>query len=338
MPILTLTSNKKSNLREEYFILPDSRLYYKELEFPKLIIPKSRKEFFKKINKSGNPPLSIDEIYNNIEPILKKFKCLATNIYEFDSFISKHSKSSQLYRSLKPHYEKVAENDLKRRRAELSRQKQIKIQNMLQHRKRSSRLEEKQKKRQEDEEIRLKEEEIMRQEAASIRAAKRMKLKENEYLSRENSLGAISREERYKRKQVDYEPEEQGITESETAGNTHVADSATADSAAADISTADLAAATEVQKSSSSTVEAEEPGANDSAIANEITNETANPVVDTVVNAVANPVEIPHTATPPPPVENQEPVIPPVQEETENKQETTQPSLPQLNTTESTTD
>lgn len=190
--VLTI-NHKKSQL--QYIILPDLRLYCQELTFDTISIPYKKSEMELTLAKTD-----IKIFLEALEPRITGFKCIATGIYELDQFINSQSKTSVLFKSLKEYYDEISENDIKRRKQELSRQRQIKLQSLMVHRKRSSRIEERELKRKEEEEQERIDLERRKKEAAAVRLAKRMKLRGDEYQTRESSTDHMSREERYRRK------------------------------------------------------------------------------------------------------------------------------------------
>ncbi|OWB73792.1 hypothetical protein B5S31_g3554 [[Candida] boidinii] len=194
-PVFEKILNKaKTITKEQYFVLEDCRLYYKKTEFGEFKIPKNRTEFNKKIKDTAT-------YFNDCEPTISEFKILTCGIYEFDSYLNELKKKAgkkltsdeyKLLTELKPFIEKILNHDLKKRKQASQRKREIQMQSLLANRKRSSRLEEKEKRRLEEEKERLELEEQYKLEAASIRAAKRMKLKDDMYGSSESSTRASS--------------------------------------------------------------------------------------------------------------------------------------------------
>lgn len=195
IPIFTIDNkikNKISNIRDEYIILQDARLYLRKLEFPKLT------------NNNNN---NREEI--NLEPKLIQWECLTTNIYQFDELINNlkksfgkktSSKEFELSKVLEYNLDFIIQHDLKKRKQSAQRKREIEMQLLMANRKRSSRLEEKEKRKREQEEARLKEFEIIKQKATELRAAKRQKLKDSFYSNSIIIDSSISREERLKKR------------------------------------------------------------------------------------------------------------------------------------------
>ncbi|GME99685.1 unnamed protein product [[Candida] boidinii] len=215
VPVFEKISNKaKTITKEQYFVLEDCRLYYKKTEFGEFKIPKNRTEFNKKIKDTAT-------YFNDYEPVISEFKILTCGIYEFDNYLNELKKKAgkkstsdeyKLLTELKPFIEKVLNHDLKKRKQASLRKREIQMQSLLANRKRSSRLEEKEKRKLEEEKERLELEEQYKLEAASIRAAKRMKLKDEMYGSSESSTRASSigaRGDRAKARSRQYEEVEE---------------------------------------------------------------------------------------------------------------------------------
>ncbi|ODV83935.1 hypothetical protein CANARDRAFT_24635 [[Candida] arabinofermentans NRRL YB-2248] len=198
-----------NNFKEEYFMLEDCRLYYKKFEFKSIEIPKLRKNYKKLINNNNNNQY---ETFYLIEPKLIEFKCLTVGIYEFDLYLKnlklksgKKTKSIEfkLYNLLKDYINKVLTLDLKKRKQLLARKREIQMQSLLANRKRSSRLEEKELLKKQQDELKRQKDEELREHAAEIRAAKRLKFKESMYANNNNSVINLeeSRSERLKKRQ-----------------------------------------------------------------------------------------------------------------------------------------
>ncbi|GME83667.1 unnamed protein product [Ambrosiozyma monospora] len=172
-----------NGIREEWFVPEDGRLYYKKTQFQKMEIPKKRKECNEKIQ----DPLAY---FPDIDPVLLEWSCLTVGIYQFDEFLADLKKKAgkkttsqeyKLYSKLAHEYGKVLAQDMKKRKEALARKRQIEMQALMANRKRSSRLEAKERQRQEEEERRQEEEERRREQAAELRLAKRQKMKEQMY-------------------------------------------------------------------------------------------------------------------------------------------------------------
>ncbi|GMG40463.1 unnamed protein product [Ambrosiozyma monospora] len=172
-----------NGIREEWFVPEDGRLYYKKTQFQEMVIPKKRKECNEKIQ----DPLTY---FPDIAPMLLEWSCLTVGIYQFDEFLADLKKKAgkktasqdyKLYGKLVHEYGKVLAQDMKKRKEALARKRQIEMQARMANRKRSSRLEAKERQRQEEEERRQEEEERRREQAAELRLAKRQKMKEQMY-------------------------------------------------------------------------------------------------------------------------------------------------------------
>ncbi|CDK28816.1 unnamed protein product [Kuraishia capsulata CBS 1993] len=222
-----LEDNKKS-IREEYFILEDDRLYYRKLEYPRLVIPKTSKQ-------DDEAAETVDELPDS-NPKLVEWRCLCVGIYQFDDYLvdlkkkagkRTSSREYKLLQELKPYIERIFTSDFKRRKQSLHRKKELQLQSLIANRKRSSRLEEKEKRRLEEEEARNEEYERLKREGAAIRASKRQKLKEEMYgnSDREGSADiGLSREERMKLRRSKIEGETEPVENSVENSAEHSAD------------------------------------------------------------------------------------------------------------------
>lgn len=200
--------NHKPNIKDEYIILQDARLYLRKWEFKNLNLPnyKSKSSFNEKFGTDNYDNLK------NLEPKLIHWECLTSGIYQYDSLISDLKKSFgkksssneyQLSKVLESNIDFIIQHDLKKRKQGAARKREIEMQLLMANRKRSSRLEEKERKRKEEEEQRMKELEIIKQQAAEIRAAKRQKLKDSMYGSTNNGIpldSSINRGERLRKR------------------------------------------------------------------------------------------------------------------------------------------
>ncbi|KAG7719080.1 hypothetical protein KL949_002060 [Ogataea haglerorum] len=207
-PVYAYTEDRELN---EWFVLEDSRVYYRKTEYPSMEVPKRRADAKKAIRDPA-------ETFADIEPVLVEWRCETAGIYQFDQYLKElkqkagkktSSHEYKLYGSLKGFVEQVAQHDLKKRRQALQRRREIQMQALLANRKRSSRLEAKEKQKQEEDEKKREEEERLRAHAAEMRAQKRMKLKEEMYQA--------SRTERLQRRHRGTESSEpKDVTEDDT--------------------------------------------------------------------------------------------------------------------------
>ncbi|QPG73664.1 hypothetical protein FOA43_000977 [Brettanomyces nanus] len=184
MRVTPLLQVSNGDTREEYLMLKDARLYYRKWEFVKMSVPKKRKDYLKEIEEP-------EYIYfDNIEPKVVEWKCLAAGIYQFDRYTQdlkasagrkKKSISYRLASRLDSCYDRVIAHDLRKRKQALQRKKEVKMQFMLAHRKRSSRLMEREEHRKEQEARRHADQERLEAEAADRRVERRRKMKEKQY-------------------------------------------------------------------------------------------------------------------------------------------------------------
>lgn len=192
----------KAGTTEDYISLFDhTRLYKRTIKFPELSIPKKRKlapevpeEFFE--------PEQFD-----IEST--SFEIISKNIYEFNSFLldiygkRKQKKYKTLYSSLADDmiFESIFNAEIKKRKILTNRRKELQLANLLATRKRSSRLEAKEKQRQEELRLlKLQEEEELRV-AGEKRLERRRMMKDQGFNSNHDiplSTNTLSREERLK--------------------------------------------------------------------------------------------------------------------------------------------
>lgn len=212
----------EKNLKTEYIILQDARVYLRVWEFQNLNLPLDKSEYDLKVKNPYNYLL-------NLEPKLKAWECLTCGIYQYDNFIKTlktsfgkktSSREYALSKALEANIDFIIDHDLKKRKQGAQRKREIEMQMLMANRKRSSRLEEKEKRRLEEEEERRKELEIIKQQAAEMRAAKRQKLKDSMYSNDNKNIinldTSLSREERVRRRQeiLENSKNEQGVTDS----------------------------------------------------------------------------------------------------------------------------
>lgn len=186
------TIDKADGIREEFIILQDARLYLKTIKFNKFEIPQKLSDYNKEINDENK-----FDYFQSLEPKIVDWKCLASGIYQFDDYVKslknsfgrKYSSDEfKLSKILEENIDFIIDHDLKKRKQSAQRKREIEMQSLMANRKRSSRLEEKEKRKREEEAVRLEELEILKKNAAEMRAAKRMKLKETSLVSREERL------------------------------------------------------------------------------------------------------------------------------------------------------
>lgn len=188
----------EKNLKYEYLILQDARVYLRKWEFKKIEIPSKKTDFDSKFKDPYND-------LNQLNPEMIHWECLTAGLYQYDNLIKtlkssfgKKTSSNEytLSKILEANVDFVIQHDLKKRKQNAQRKRDIEMQMLMANRKRSSRLEEKERKRKLEEEERLKEFEIIKQQAAQQRAEKRQKLRESRNNGNSNILQ--SREERLK--------------------------------------------------------------------------------------------------------------------------------------------
>ncbi|KAI0461676.1 hypothetical protein LJB42_004748 [Komagataella kurtzmanii] len=172
----------KNSVLKEYLILMDDRMYYREWSFPKIKVPAQRKEYLKLLDEYENP-------FGDLEPKITRWECLTVGIYEFDEYLNNlklktgkktSSKEGKLLKALEPFVEQIYGTDLKKRKEALHRKKELQLQSLLANRKRSSRLEAKE--RQREEERRKEHDERIRQinEGTALRSSRRLIMKQTQ--------------------------------------------------------------------------------------------------------------------------------------------------------------
>ncbi|GMM31881.1 hypothetical protein DAMA08_046260 [Martiniozyma asiatica (nom. inval.)] len=154
--------------REDWFVLQDARVYHRVLEFNQ---------------------------FN--EATIANWECLSIGIYEFDRLYtdlsnSKNKNYQKLAQKLSLFVDFIIDHDLPKRKQSAQRKREIELQNLLANRKRSSRLEIKEKRKNEEEAKRREEEEQERLQQRERRRAKRVAEMELEVRS--------SREERERKR------------------------------------------------------------------------------------------------------------------------------------------
>ncbi|KHC56134.1 hypothetical protein MEW_01140, partial [Candida albicans P60002] len=188
----------KSSSAEYFSLFDDNRLYKRTITYYPLTIPKKRKL------SPESPQDYFDSKVFDVKDV--KFELVYKNIYEFNEYLSKIKKSSAhklLYTKLAGKsstiIDTIFDNEVKKRRYLINKRKEIQMVNLLAVRKRSSRLEAKERQRQEELE-RQREEES--KQAAERRFERRMKLKNTENMD----TGKLSRDQRMQLRQLNYEP------------------------------------------------------------------------------------------------------------------------------------
>ena len=188
----------KLSLAEYFSLFDDNRLYKRTITYYPLTIPKKRKL------SPESPQDYFDSKVFDVKDV--KFELVYKNIYEFNEYLSKIKKSlahKLLYTKLAGKsstiIDTIFDNEVKKRRYLINKRKEIQMVNLLAVRKRSSRLEAKERQRQEELE-RQREEES--KHAAERRFERRMKLKNTENMD----TGKLSRDQRMQLRQLNYEP------------------------------------------------------------------------------------------------------------------------------------
>ncbi|KAI3404458.2 hypothetical protein KGF56_002755 [Candida oxycetoniae] len=193
------TQQVRESTREEYYLLcDDTRLYKRTITFNPLVIPKKRKlspehpqDYYK--------PSSFD-ISDKVT-----FEIQYKNIYEFNNYI--HQLKRQ--RNLKTLYSKLTrtstiesmfDSELKKRRYLSNKKKEAQLASLLAVRKRSSRLEAKQRQRTEEEARQRAIEQEELKLAAQARLERRQKLKQRDVDILGGSSTGMTRDERLKRR------------------------------------------------------------------------------------------------------------------------------------------
>ncbi|KHC74466.1 hypothetical protein MGI_01133 [Candida albicans P75016] len=188
----------KSSSTEYFSLFDDNRLYKRTITYYPLTIPKKRKL------SPESPQDYFDAEVFDVKDV--KFELVYKNIYEFNEYLSKIKKSSAhklLYTKLAGKsstiIDTIFDNEVKKRRYLINKRKEIQMVNLLAVRKRSSRLEAKERQRQEELERQREEESKY---AAERRFERRMKLKNTENMD----TGKLSRDQRMQLRQLNYEP------------------------------------------------------------------------------------------------------------------------------------
>ena len=195
---------------DSYYLLFDSnRLYKRVVLYPQLVIPKKRKSA-PEYPEGHFKPTQFD-ISKNI-----KFELLYKNIYEFDEFLKRLKKSVKLKALVnRLHQNDVVDaifaSEIKKRKFLVNKRKEVQLATLLATRKRSSRLEAKEKQRQEELEKQREQEEYELKLAAEKRLERRRIFKEqqqrliNEGQRTDFGFG-LTREDRIKLRRLDKTP------------------------------------------------------------------------------------------------------------------------------------
>lgn len=174
-------ANRGTHSTKRYILLFDrTRLYEMTSHYPELVIPKKR-------SLSPNVP---EEAFKaeQFDVTSIEFQLISSNIYEFNDYLvelygkRKNKEMKKLYSALTAQatFESIFEAEIRKRKYLTNRRKEVQLANLLATRKRSSRLEAKQKQRQEElEQLRLQEEEEMRN-APERRLQRRRMIRSNQ--------------------------------------------------------------------------------------------------------------------------------------------------------------
>ncbi|ODV77209.1 uncharacterized protein CANTADRAFT_7704 [Suhomyces tanzawaensis NRRL Y-17324] len=223
-PILTERLSSEKNSQVDYILLfENNRLYKRIVKFNPLVIPKKRKV----------SPIDPNEYYEpsqfDIDPNVD-FELIFKNIYEFDEVLQKYSKgknnasktlTSKLSR--KAVVESILENEIRKRRIITNKRKELQLASLLATRKRSSRLEAKEKQRQEELRVQREQEEYELKVAAQKRFERRMKLKEQQGQVAPDYTSGLTRDERLKLRRSDAErTDSHSATPMKTPDNTPI--------------------------------------------------------------------------------------------------------------------
>lgn len=139
----------EKNLKYEYLILQDARVYLRKWEFKKIEIPSKKTDFDSKFKDPYND-------LNQLNPEMIHWECLTAGLYQYDNLIKtlkssfgKKTSSNEytLSKILEANVDFVIQHDLKKRKQNAQRKRDIEMQMLMANRKRSSRLEEKERKR-----------------------------------------------------------------------------------------------------------------------------------------------------------------------------------------------
>lgn len=158
---------------ESYYLLSDNRIYKQTLfNFPEIKIPKKYKN-----SKNFDPEIELA----NVEPEVS-WECIAIGIYQIHDFLDSVKsirKFKTLVQNIKYHINDLALEDLNIRKKIVKRKREQQLNELVNNRKRSSRLQQREEQLKIENEQKEAELEIERKEQAKIRAIKNLKRKED---------------------------------------------------------------------------------------------------------------------------------------------------------------
>ncbi|EGV61028.1 hypothetical protein PSN45_002110 [Yamadazyma tenuis] len=178
-----LKSSDTKNKREDYLLLFNStKVYKRTIEYPELIVPKKRKDA---------PEDPEDFFWDQFDVDLAQvsFSVEAWTLDNFNQFIKTHKKNST-FKSLTTNafQANVVSSEIKKRRIIMNRKKEYQMINLMATRKRSSRIEAKERQKQQDiEDIKAQKEREMRLAIELDKISKPLNYNSN-VLSREERL------------------------------------------------------------------------------------------------------------------------------------------------------
>lgn len=205
-PIFSEKGAQNGSTVEYVLAFDGTRLYKRVIEYPELMIPKKRKDA------PTNPEEEIAPEQFDVKSV--KFELVCKNIYELDEFLvqiypnRKVKKNKILYSELANDevIEGILSTEIRKRKFISSRRKELQLANLLATRKRSSRLEAKEKQKQEELKlIRAKEAEELKM-AAQRRSERRHLLRRTEPTAPTSYTSSnLTREERLKLRKLNNE-------------------------------------------------------------------------------------------------------------------------------------
>ncbi|CCE86480.1 Piso0_004972 [Millerozyma farinosa CBS 7064] len=205
-PIFSEKGTQDGSTVEYVLTFDGTRLYKRIIEYPELSIPKKRKDA------PINPEEEIAPEQFDVKSV--KFELVCKNIYELDEFLlkiypnRKVKKNKILYSELANDevIEGILSTEIRKRKFISSRRKELQLANLLATRKRSSRLEAKEKQKQEELKlIRAKEAEELKM-AAQRRSERRHLLRRTEPTAPTSYTSSnLTREERLKLRKLNNE-------------------------------------------------------------------------------------------------------------------------------------
>ena len=182
--VIKSTANK--NIRTDYLLMfNDSKLYKQVVEFPQLNVPKKRKE-------SPNDPESYFKTGFN-DPIIT-FETVTWDLYDVDKYIQGIKKNDGLKILKDSNFQyNLVDLEIKKRRIIVNRKKEYQMLNLMATRKKSSRLEARERQKQDEQE------ELKRQKQEELQ-----KLMERKSLEKPVNLdtNSLSREQRLKMRKL----------------------------------------------------------------------------------------------------------------------------------------